>query len=475
MYESIWNADPSLFEDFHSLDPNMQTNDPILPQQVCDIPQLSNLSVYERGEIMRKPHLYFVPHFSFGADSNCRNNFGYDDDSGNYIIRKNSHIEYRYEILKTLGTGSFGNVILCIDHKHSSPEKQRKVAIKIIKNEINWSLQAVSEIKMLRQLSRTESGFPNDYIMNYCDHFNFRGHMCIVTEVLSLNLYTFLELTDFKGVSLSLLKQFAIKLLQGLKFIHQRGIIHCDIKPENIMIKLPSDYIPGETGSANQDFGIKIIDFGSSCFENETSFSYIQSRFYRAPEVILGAKYTCLIDIWSLGCVLAELFMGNPLLPGKTELEQVALILELFGAPSSAYILEERKKLMKVMRASPSKKLHDPLVSDPTYLANGFTAVDERQIKKTLLYSLFNYEGKINLAFLNLQLQACQRHICGPGPAKKTVKLNSRSLDAHLRLHNSEDSAARSFSKLMLSIFCWNPHTRPECGELLESAFLKQD
>ncbi len=84
-------------------------------------------------------------------------------------------------------------------------------------------------------------------------------------------------------------------------------MIHCDLKPENILLK-----------QANKS-GIKIIDFGSSCLWNQRIYTYIQSRFYRAPEIILGIPYTCAIDMWSFGCILAELYSGYPLFPGESE------------------------------------------------------------------------------------------------------------------------------------------------------------
>lgn len=88
---------------------------------------------------------------------------------------------------------------------------------------------------------------------------------------------------------------------------------------------------------------VQVIDFGSSCYENERIYTYIQSRFYRAPEVILGAKYGMPIDMWSLGCILAELLTGYPLLPGEDEADQLACIIELLGMPPPR-VLENAKR-----------------------------------------------------------------------------------------------------------------------------------
>lgn len=479
IYTIIFEKQPQLFEESNSLEMGLIPNASMTPQDLIN-ERGNYLTNYERGEIIRKLHLYYAPVQSGVRDANInirsyKNNYGFDDSEGNYMIRLNDQIEFRYEILRVLGTGSFGNVVLCTDHKYSNRTQKRQVAIKIIKNELDWSLQAVSEIKMLKYLSLR--GSVNKYLLNYCDHFHFRGHMCIVTEVLSINLYTFLELLNFLGVSLKLLKSFAKKILKGLQYIHEMKVIHCDMKPENIMIRLPANYNPSLSDDV-PDLEVRIIDFGSSCLENETSFSYIQSRFYRAPEVILGAKYSSKIDIWSFGCVIAEMFSGTPLLPGKTELEQIGLILELFGAPPSTYIVAERKRLMSLIKLNGAKTLNDPLVLDPTVF-NGRNKMpkDDRKIKKTLLYSLFNIEGKINLQLLNLQLQSSgNKSIPGgaPSPFKRNVKLSSKSLDVALKLHRSDESQhdIAHFSKFLTSIFQWDPRDRFLPKDLLTSPFL---
>ena len=103
--------------------------------------------------------------------------------------------------------------------------------------------------------------------------------------------------------------------------LREHSIIHCDLKPENILLNLSSKS------------GIKLIDFGSSCFEKEKIYTYIQSRFYRAPEIMLAVPYTSSIDVWSLGCILAELYTGFPMFPGDSEPEQMSLIIEVNGLP----------------------------------------------------------------------------------------------------------------------------------------------
>ncbi len=116
--------------------------------------------------------------------------------------------------------------------------------------------------------------------------------------------------------------------------LQTKHIIHCDLKPENILLC--------EARKAD----VRVIDFGSSCREEEKVYTYIQSRFYRSPEVILGSSYGLGIDMWSLGCILAELWTGYPIFPGENEQEQLACIMEIFGPPDR-HLVERctRKKL----------------------------------------------------------------------------------------------------------------------------------
>eukprot|EP00826_Nyctotherus_ovalis_P057348 TRINITY_DN7836_c0_g4_i2.p1 TRINITY_DN7836_c0_g4~~TRINITY_DN7836_c0_g4_i2.p1 ORF type:complete len:415 (+),score=97.01 TRINITY_DN7836_c0_g4_i2:261-1505(+) len=227
----------------------------------------------------------------------------------------NDQIAYRYEILEYMGKGSFGQALKCFDHKG-----KLIVALKILKSKKKLYHQGMVEAKILKYMTDNdpEGRF---HIVRMLEQFMFRKHIMITTELLSINLYTFIERTTFRGVSLGLVKRFALQIVEALSFLKKHQIIHCDLKPENILLEQPNRS------------AIKLIDFGSSCFSNERIYTYIQSRFYRAPEIMLGIPYTAGIDMWSTGCILSELFMGYPIFPGRDELEQMAMILEVNGLP----------------------------------------------------------------------------------------------------------------------------------------------
>lgn len=131
-----------------------------------------------------------------------------------------------------------------------------------------------------------------------------------------------------------LIRRFARQMLATLSLLQQKRVIHCDLKPENILL------------CSARAADIRVIDFGSSCREEEKVYTYIQSRFYRSPEVILGSSYGLGIDMWSVGCILAELWTGYPIFPGENEQDQLACIMEVFGPPDR-HLVERctRKKL----------------------------------------------------------------------------------------------------------------------------------
>ncbi|PHH66972.1 hypothetical protein CDD81_5324 [Ophiocordyceps australis] len=294
--------------------------------------QIAMLNIYERGEIVDFDDVYFCgtqnANKVVGEVQSEAPNFGYDDERGDYTIVPGDHLAYRYEIIDILGKGSFGQVVRCIDHKLGV-----LVAIKIIRNKKRFHQQALVEVNILQKL-REWDGKDKHSMVCFTQHFYFRGHLCISTELLDMNLYEFIKAHAFRGFSLRIIRRFTKQILSALILLKQRKVIHCDLKPENILLRHP---LHSE---------IKVIDFGSSCFENEKVYTYIQSRFYRSPEVILGMTYGMPIDMWSVGCILAELYTGVPIFPGENEQEQLACIMEVFGPPEKHLIEKStRKKL----------------------------------------------------------------------------------------------------------------------------------
>jgi dual specificity tyrosine-phosphorylation-regulated kinase 2/3/4 len=294
----------------------------------------SYLTNYEQSEVLDYKQIYYLGQKAVKPKTDLDSiNYGYDDERGDYSIVTGDHISYRYEIIQILGRGSFGQVCKCMDHK-----QQQYVAVKIIRNKKRFHQQGIVEVKVLEHMREHDPEDSNN-VVHLWDRFLFRKHLvrhkqCISFELLSINLYELLKSNKFQGLSIGLVKRFAIQILNCLKFSKQLKIIHCDLKPENILLKAPNKST------------IKVIDYGSSCFIDERIYTYIQSRFYRAPEIMLGIPYTCAIDMWSFGCILAELFSGYPLFPGESEHEQLLCIMEVKGVPPSTLLAEAtRKKL----------------------------------------------------------------------------------------------------------------------------------
>lgn len=291
-------------------------------------------------------------------------NDGYDDENFDYVIKAGEKWFDRYEIESLIGKGSFGQVCKAYDH-----QEKEYIAIKIIKNKKPFLNQAQIEVRLL-ELMNAHDPEGKYYIVRLRRHFMYRNHLCLVFELLSYNLYDLLRNTNFRGVSLNLTRKFAQQMCTALLYLStpELNIIHCDLKPENILLCNP------------KRSAIKIVDFGSSCQLGQRIYQYIQSRFYRSPEVLLGVPYDLAIDMWSLGCILVEMHTGEPLFSGANEFDQMMKVVEVLGIPpkhmlesapkarkffdrlpDGSYVCKSSKDGKKEYRPAGTRKLHDVL------------------------------------------------------------------------------------------------------------------
>ena len=239
------------------------------------------------------------------------------EESKDFKIVINNLIAGRYQILGYLGNAAFSKAVKCLDTKTNT-----LVCLKIIENNKNYFDQSLDEIKVLNFVNA--NGEPDELnFLKSIDFFYYKEHLIIVTELLNDNLYDFYDYLLKNKIeeyfSMPRIQAIAKQVLTSLKYIHSLHLIHCDLKPENILLKCISKA------------EVKIIDFGSSNFIYDATSSYIQSRSYRAPEVIMGCNYDYKIDIWSLGCILAELYSKTVLFMSDSVHSLLARVIGIIG------------------------------------------------------------------------------------------------------------------------------------------------
>jgi serine/threonine protein kinase len=208
-------------------------------------------------------------------------NFSPEKKKDQFIYMKGQILNNRYVIYRKLGSGTFGLTIEAYDQFCN-----QHVAIKVIKKSPAYFRQAQSEIEILTYLNEMD---PNSafHIVRMLDHFLFQDHQCIVFELLSSSLLDLLHKNSHQGLSINLVCRIGYQLFEALDFLSsgERPVSHCDIKPENVLFE-----------DSNRS-ALRLIDFGSSCFVDSGKFqNYVQSRYYRAPEVLLGLRYSPQIE-----------------------------------------------------------------------------------------------------------------------------------------------------------------------------------
>ncbi|KAJ5901506.1 Dual specificity protein kinase [Penicillium taxi] len=275
----------------------------------------------------------------------------FDDDDGHYIVTPDTPLTDRYSIIKLLGQGTFGKVVEAYDKQRKS-----RCAVKIIRSIQKYRDASRIELRVLSTLASNDKTNRNKCI-HLRDCFDFRNHICIVTDLLGQSVFDFLKGNAFVPFPSSHIQSFARQLFTSVAFLHDLNLIHTDLKPENILL-VKSAYqtftycrtIPSSTSANHRvarqrrvllDSEIRLIDFGSATFDDEYHSSVVSTRHYRAPEIILNLGWSFPCDIWSIGCILVEFFTGDALFQTHDNLEHLAMMEAVIGQKIDAKLVRQ--------------------------------------------------------------------------------------------------------------------------------------
>ncbi|XP_012537397.1 dual specificity protein kinase CLK2 isoform X3 [Monomorium pharaonis] len=258
-----------------------------------------------------------------------------DDEDGHLVYQSGDILANRYKVLATLGEGTFGKVV-----KVKDLQMDHIMALKIIKNVEKYREAAKLEINALEKIANKDPDGQH-LCVKMLDWFNYHGHMCIAFEMLGLSVFDFLRDNSYQPYPLEHVRHIGYQLCYAVKFLHDNKLTHTDLKPENILF-VDSDY--DSTYNSKKLFlfkrrdmrrvkrtDIRLIDFGSATFDHEHHSTIVSTRHYRAPEVILELGWSQPCDVWSIGCILFELYLGNTLFQTHDNREHLAMMERILG------------------------------------------------------------------------------------------------------------------------------------------------
>ena len=230
----------------------------------------------------------------------------------------------RYTFARMLGKGAHAWVVHARDELTS-----HSVAIKVPMAPDDAECSGGGEESILRRIQ--DGGV--EHVVRFLRSFVWRERTCLVFEKLQATAFHALEKSTGRGQRLppTLIRVWLAQLLRAVAGLHRLNVLHRDIKPENMLV--------------DKSGNLKLADFGSAVDGAEAWALYVQSRFYRAPEVLDGAPYTGAIDVWSVGCVACELCTGEPIFPGTSSEDQRARIARLVGSRTHPRMSEARVQL----------------------------------------------------------------------------------------------------------------------------------
>ncbi|VWU52124.1 glycogen synthase kinase 3, putative [Hepatocystis sp. ex Piliocolobus tephrosceles] len=311
------------------------------------------------------------------SDSNNSSSWSSNNSSDTYNektevkeIKLNKSTKQSYKLGRVIGSGSFGTVYeaVCIDNLE-------KVAIKKVLQDPQYKNR---ELLIMQNLKHVNIITLKDYYYtNSIKKKEKRKYLNVVMDYIPNTVHKYMKFYYRNNEQLPnlLIKLYSYQLCRSLAYLHSKLICHRDLKPQNLLID-------------TKTHALKLCDFGSAkkLIDGQRSVAYICSRFYRAPELILGStNYTTHIDLWSLGCIIAEMILGYPLFSGQSSVDQLVRIIQVLGTPT--------KEQMKIM--------------NPNYADVKFPDVKPKDLKKVFPKS--TSEHAINLISQFLKYEPLKR------------------------------------------------------------------
>eukprot|EP00929_Paragymnodinium_shiwhaense_P050657 TRINITY_DN25508_c0_g1_i1.p1 TRINITY_DN25508_c0_g1~~TRINITY_DN25508_c0_g1_i1.p1 ORF type:complete len:631 (+),score=200.52 TRINITY_DN25508_c0_g1_i1:72-1964(+) len=347
----------------------------------------------------------------------------WNDAEGYYRAQIGEVMDGRYKVVEDkCGQGVFSNVV-----KAKDAVTGQMVAIKIMRTNDMMRKAAEKEIELLKLLNRTDKGNKKN-VIRLMKEFDYRDHLCLVFECMWDNLRMALKkYTKDKGMSMRAVRAYTKQLVVALHHVHRCDIIHADIKPDNILI------------SAGHNL-VKICDLGSAMYTREMEQTpYLVSRFYRAPEICIGAKYGPPSDTWAMGCSLFEIFTGKILFRGKSNNDMIKCFMEVKG-----------KLPHKMIKTGMCWKQHFDDNLDFKYIDS------DKVTRKKILKTITDCSAKKNIAEMVLQRV---------GPEKQ----KSENKDDQLYVKK-----AKQFADLIEKMTTLDPERRATPEDLLKHAFINE-
>jgi glycogen synthase kinase 3 beta len=246
-----------------------------------------------------------------------------EDKSDKHERIKLSEKDLKIENKDLIGSGAFGEVFLA-----TIISTKEKVAVKKVFQDKRYKNR---ELAIMKELKHPNIIFLKSFFYTKSKQSKEEEYLNVVMDYVPTPLSKLISNNKNNNTKFSdiILKLLSFQMLKGIGYLHSLGICHRDIKPQNILIN-------------TTDYSLKICDFGCAkhLVEGESNISYICSRFFRPPELVLGCTdYSTQVDVWSIGCVIAELCLNSPIFPGKSAKEQLYQIMKILGSPTKEELI----------------------------------------------------------------------------------------------------------------------------------------